>query len=538
MRAHTVSSSFALSCAAACALAGSSCRRADLAPTQIVLHIDSQLEAGTTLRNIRVKARRGDAAGREVFNQDFDVSGGSFRLPGEVGLFATDPGDRAPVFIEVQAGLTSGGFFTVQLVSSFVPGQTRVVPVLLTRSCAASAASGTCASCSACGCEPIRFDVDGGVPGGSYVAPFAGARAGTCELAQPPELPRDLPNPIVDAGVSPGTGLCERGPCFAVRRLTFDWPTMANPNRWRRHGWDLDGNCSTGGQGGATCRNAAGVVEDGENGRDNAFASRLGPYLQTLMNVSEERINIGIESGLSSMGIELRGYAGTGDDSTVEAVFFPIAQGRPMGMPIGTAPRWDGNDVWALDRFIMISADAAVSRGYVAGSRVVLRLRSQTPLAFATEFGQSRLLVSGGIASGTVHCGGSQLGPMELGGFLEIGQLSRDLPLLGLCDPLQQFAVTTALGQSADLNVVGDAPVNNPNVDCNAISFGVTLEPVRMLRLEGELGTPLRGNPCDAGATPPDASATDASSTDASATDGGSTDAGATDARAADASRG
>ena len=30
------------------------------------------------------------------------------------------------------------------------------------------------------------------------------------------------------------------------------------------------------------------TINDGANGRDNAFASRLGPFLQTLMGVSEE----------------------------------------------------------------------------------------------------------------------------------------------------------------------------------------------------------------------------------------------------------
>jgi len=176
--------------------------------------------------------------------------------------------------------------------------------------------------------------------------------------------------------------------------------------------------------------------------------------------------------------------------------------------------------VWLADRTLTIAPEAAVSRGYVAGSRIVLRLRSQTPISFVSSFGQSRLLVSGGIASGSVHCGGRQLGPLELGGFIEVRQLANELPFMGVCDPLQTFTITTAFQQSADLNVVGDAPVNNMNVDCNAISFGVTIEPAPISRvLVSEDSPTMRPNPCDrdggVDASIPDASATDAGASDA-----------------------
>jgi|LNFM01.1.fsa_nt_gb hypothetical protein len=514
--------------------AGQGCRRTDRAPTQLVLHIDSQIESGIDLRAVIVTARR-TPTGPVVMQKDFSL-GGAVRLPGDVGLFATAQDDSGPVYIEVQAQLTRGGSFTVNAESSFQPGRVRVVPILLSINCATLAAAGTvsmCASCSACGCEPIRADSDGGTPAGNYVPPFSPDedRESRCQLAHPTALPRDLPNPP-DSTPDAGTRLCERGQCFAVRVLRFDWPTMANPDGWRRHGWDLDGTCTTMDRAVPTCRNPGGVVVDGENGRDNAFASRLGPYLQTLNNVSEQRIAMGMLRGDASMGIELRGYSGTGDDGTVEALFFPIARGRAGDDP-AAPPRWDGTDVWSLDRYIVISPEDAISRGYVAGSRMVLRLRSQTPIAFATEFGQARLLISGGIAAGSVHCGGRQLGPLELGGFVEVRQLSNDLPLLGLCDPLQRFAVSTALAQSADLNVVGDSPVNNPNVDCNAISFGVTLVPVPIRAIEGEVNSGIRPNPCVPDAEGPDASTPDAAPNDASAD--GRADAGAdasTDARA------
>ncbi|MBL8678816.1 MAG: hypothetical protein JNK05_06605 [Myxococcales bacterium] len=523
-----------MSAAASAVVATEGCRRADKPPTQLVLHIDSQIEAGIDLRALIVTARRAPM-GPAVWQKDFQLSG-DLRLPGEVGLYANAPEDNGTVYIEVQAQLARGGSFTVNAESQFIPGRVRVVPILLTINCATLAAAGTagmCASCSACGCDTIRADVDaGGMPAGNYVTPFSGEedRESRCQLARPPPLPRDLPNPPApppDAGAR----LCERGPCFAVRILRFDWPTMANPDAWRRHGWDLDGICTSMNRAIPTCRNPGGVVVDGENGRDNAFASRLGPYLQTLNNVSEERINSGIARGEASMGVELRGYSGTGDDGTVEALLFPIARGRAGDNP-AEPPRWDGNDVWSLDRYVVVSPEDAVSNGYVAGSRIVLRLRSQTPIAFATEFGQSRFLVSGGIASGTVHCGGRQLGPIELGGFVEVRQLSNDLPFLGLCEPLQRFAVNTALAQSADLNVVGDAPVNNPNVDCNAISFGVTLVPVPIRAIEGEVNAGIRTNPClpEAGAV--DASAPDDGGADAGFSDGGDASSDArTDAR-------
>jgi hypothetical protein len=163
-----------------------------------------------------------------------------------------------------------------------------------------------------------------------------------------------------------------------VRTLRFDWPTAANPNRWEQHGWDLDSTCTTQSRTIATCLNPGGVVNDGSNGRDNAFASRLGPFLQTLMGVSEERINLEVGRGAATLGIELRGYNGTGDDSEVTAILFPLVNGR-AGENNGAPPRWDGTDIWSLDKTLVIPPEQATSRGYIAGSRLVLRLRSQTP---------------------------------------------------------------------------------------------------------------------------------------------------------------
>jgi hypothetical protein len=97
--------------------------------------------------------------------------------------------------------------------------------------------------------------------------------------------------------------------------------------------------------------------------------------------------------------------------------------------------------------------------------------------------------------------------------------------------PLQTFAVSTAFSQSADLNVVGDMPVNNANVACNAISFGVTIEPAPITRVLIETNGPsVRPNPCV-----PDAGVSDAGS------DAGNVDAAAPDAAidaARDANRG
>lgn len=511
------------------------CKRTDKPPTQIVLRLDSQLEAMTDVQAISVRVRR-TPTGAVVFTNQFTVSAERYALPGELGLVAGSEDDNGPVYIEVQTQLTRGGFFTTSVESHFIPRQVRVVPILLTRDCASRTSmmgGSTCASCSACGCDPVRVDVDGGAPGGEHVAMFAPDRdESNCQLAHPPVVPPNLPNPPPAVFQPPPfntplpprhtlTQRCTNGPCFAVRRLQFDWPTMANPNRWAQHGWDLDSTCTTQSRAIATCRNPGGVVNDGDNGRDNAFASRLGPFLQTLQGIglSEAIINEGIGRGVATLGIELRNYSGTGDDSEIEAELFPLISGR-AGDNLSAPPRWDGTDVWLSDKTLTIAPEAAVSRGYVAGSRLVLRLRSQTPISFVSSFGQSRLLISGGIASGSVHCGGRQLGPLELGGFIEVRQLANELPFMGVCDPLQTFAVTTAFQQSADLNVVGDAPVNNINVECNAISFGVTIEPAPISRvLVNEDSPTMRPNPCDrdggVDASLPDASATDAGASDA-----------------------
>lgn len=523
--------------------AGAGCKRSDKPPTQIVLRLDSQLDPGTDVQAISVRVRR-QPMGAPVFTNQFTVGAQPYTLPGELGLVAASEDDSGPVYIETQVQLVRGGFFTVNVESSFVPRQVRVVPILLTRDCAARASSGgQCASCSACGCDTVRVDVDGGSPGGEHVEPFApDFDDSRCQLAHPPGIPSNLPNPVVperDAGVytgvlPPGHTLsprCATGRCFAMRRLRFDWPTMSNPNGWARHGWDLDSTCTTQARAVATCRNPSGVVADGENGRDNAFASRLGPFLTMLMGVSEEQINGNIANGVATLGMEIRGYSGTGDDSSIEVDLFPLVRGRPADASSAT-PRWDGSDVWNIDRTLVVSGEFGTSRGYIAGSRIVLRLRSQTPVTFVTSLGPSRLLISGGVASGTVHCGGAQIGPLELGGFIEVPQLIGELPYLGVCDPLQTLAVSTAFAQSADLNVVGDMPVNNANVECNAISFGVTIEPSPIDRvLVDENSATIRPNPCirDSGV----------GGGDASAPEGGTLDAGsdASDARA-DAPRG
>jgi hypothetical protein len=515
--------------AAAVACLTGACKDKDEKPTQIVLRLDSQLEAMTDVQAISVRVRR-TPTGAVVFSNRFAVGTGPYTLPGELGLVAGSADDDGPVYIEVQTQLTGGQAFTTHVESHFIPRQVRVVPILLSRDCASrvrTMSGAQCASCSACGCEPVRVDVDGGAPGGAYVEMFAPDRDEShCQLAHPPTLPPNLRNtqapafqpPPFDTPLPPRhtvTQRCRNGPCFAVRRLQFDWPTAENPNRWAQHGWDLDSRCTTPSRPVVTCLNRSGILIDGDNGRDNAFALKLGPFLQMLprIGLSEATLNEGIGHGVATLGIELRNYGGTGDDSEIEAEFFPLVRGH-AGDDLTAPPRWDGNDVWYADKTLTIAPEAAVSRGYVAGSRLVLRLRSQTPIAFFSSLGPSRLLISGGIVSGNVHCGGRQLGPLELGGFVEVRQIANELPYLGVCDPLQIFAVTTALQQSADLNVVGDMPVNNEYVECNAISFGVQIEPVPISRVLDDPDAPtVRPNPCDAGV--------DVSSADASAGDAG-----------------
>ncbi|MDP3276781.1 MAG: hypothetical protein Q8Q09_16395 [Deltaproteobacteria bacterium] len=466
------------------------CRRADLKPTQLVVRIDSQLVPEQELRAIRVLASR-TLMGTPILDRVYEFRDGAFTLPGEIGLYAQDVNDQGIVHIEVRADTTAGQTFTVRAEAQFVPRETRIVPILLTRSCGNRLPSDTCASCTACGCETLRFGDDGGVPTGAYLPVRSGAQNEGCALAQVPEVPRSLEDRLVgpDGRV---------GYAYAVRRVRFDWPTATNPRGWRTLGYDLDGLCSAGGAANATCRNPGGVVEDGEAGRDNAFASRLGPYLVTNNQVSEAAVNARIALGGATMGLELREYAG-GDDGRVELSFLPLAQGHPEGRD-GEAPRWDGNDDWALDESLALGPDGRqTSLGFVAGSRLVVRMRSQTGLIFPVENGlQTRFVISGGVVSGGVHCGGRVLGSLQFGGWIDVAQVSRDTVYAGLCSPLQRFAVTTALVQAADLYVVGDGPVNNPNLDCNAISVGFELELSPIRAVTRRVRTAQPSSPCDA----------------------------------------
>ncbi|MEI8257288.1 MAG: hypothetical protein WCJ30_16565 [Deltaproteobacteria bacterium] len=448
--------------------------------TQIVVRIDSDLAAVSELQAVHVVVRRPSQTA-PTLDRTYTLGAGAgmFHLPGEVGLVAGDASDHGQVNVEVSAVLvrTGGSPIVVRAITNFQPGRTVDLPIFLARACSSTAACPAGQSCGLCGCEvDARGPLEDFHPRDAGGVVAADVVTGSCNPAHPPALPGDLTNRSLcgDAGVPSRV--------FAASAILLG---SAPHLEWRGRGFDLDNVCTDpqdtahdAGAGSCTTLGSGGLaVEDGDRGRDNAFASRVGPILSGAMVLTEEQLNRDIQAGSATLGIRVTGYGGGADDGQVTIDLLPLVHGHGASSP---APAWDGHDLWHVNRTIAYDPmrptvpAVHVETAYTVGGTLVARLQSHSTITLLNSASSFvRLTLSGGVLAGPLGAGGAQLGPLDVGGWMTIADLRNDIVTLGLCPSSLNYSVVASfLDSSADLYVVGDNVTVAPSSTCNALSIG------------------------------------------------------------------
>ncbi len=323
----------------------------------------------------------------------------------------------------------------------------------------------------------------------------SGADAG-CDPIRIPARPAALGD--TDGGVRTLT--------FVARRLTLGFESRSV---WGTIGFDRDGVCtdplrpSPATQACRPADSTAPAVEDGERGRDNAIAARMGPIFAAA-GFGEADVNDNIEQGDGSMAARISFYGGS-NDARVRVEWIPVRHGHVTGMPT-IPPRWDGRDTWHADSTLAwepsmvgvarIRSDAA----FVTCGTLVAPIPSRVPIRLNGRRTPTRLMITGGHFVGAISADGSSLGPLDFSGWWPVSDALVDISFLGLCPPppidrtMAWFLVQRSLEGAADMLTTGDV---SPTTPCDALSFAFRSIWVPIVLGPDEASAPLPDNACD-----------------------------------------
>jgi hypothetical protein len=291
---------------------------------------------------------------------------------------------------------------------------------------------------------------------------------------------------------------------MAVRSVSFDAPDGGAPV-----GVDLDGVCSCveGAPGSCTPRPGAQPVCDDPGGIDDVFDTLLRRLETFSPDVSRIDVNGQIARGDRGMLVELRGYNGAANDTTVFAALYVsggvegpdggagsadggVSDGGDAGTVIAhPLPQWDGNDRWTLTPESLVGGTLigapvpvyADENAYVRDGMLVARLATD-----GIDLGVGAFTVSVGDARFV-----GKLVP-EGSGFrvddgVMVGRLSTRTVLTALAVSEDPFARPNHLcGASATYQVLkgqicGVADImstvaaDGTGMTCDALSFSVQL---------------------------------------------------------------
>jgi hypothetical protein len=331
-----------------------------------------------------------------------------------------------------------------------------------------------------------------------------GMDAAACDPARVPQRPAGLQD--VDGGTLEGG---RRTLTFGLRQLNFGIESRV---LWGMHGLDRDGLCTDPTQpdaGGVPCRPRGGgaPVEDGERGRDNAFAARLGIAFAGA-GWTDSMANDAIRTGRIGVAVRITGYGGP-DDAQVLVEWLPTVHGHRPNDP-NAPPAFDGRDVWhvnstyAYDPGAPGTALVRSNLAFVTRGTIVIALPSRSPLRFRSSRAFMRLTLSGTRIVGPIATDGSSLGPLEFSAIWPLMDARGDVASVGICPPPPADRERTwnfvngALEAAADLLSTEEVA---PSIDCDAISVGFGTEWVPIQLGADEAGPVVNENPCapDAG---------------------------------------
>lgn len=260
----------------------------------------------------------------------------------------------------------------------------------------------------------------------------------------------------------------------------------ANPtNGWKQYGFNLDNRISTK-TSTDLCKptngaNTAAVYPDGNEGIDNSFGKNLLPIFLGLASDMSVQYNEAIANGDFTYLFSLAD-TGPGDCMTTSAFFL----GDKLGMP----PKFDGSDVWPIDRRSLLDATMPTSaKCSFANTRIESKIvRGQTgdEFSFVFSFFSSPVVIPIHHVRMSFELsadGKSAIGG-QIGGIIRREDFANEFlkaaPFFdtSFCDPNSPTlqSIVTQLRQASDIMADG---TQDPNKECDGISIGLgfTLAP-------------------------------------------------------------
>ncbi|WP_236515124.1 hypothetical protein [Sandaracinus amylolyticus] len=485
-----------LACALACAALWGC--ESDPARTELVVIVDSDVPE---LDHVEIHV---DVQGQSVVRETVDLRASP--LPITFGVISTSGRDR---LVRVEAIGLDGGSPRVHAVrrTRFVPGESRVLVVVLEAACA------------------DRAPCDGNLT----------CRAGECtdDFVDPSELPRydgELPDSGItrvdgsvldagppdagcmdDAGVVgrpegcvldrwPARPVCrgDTGDDGVVRYVALLDPLMdQGSDAWRMLGHDLDGLCTdplmndT-----AECRTTTGPVLDGLGGIDNATSRVLAgtrilwpTWLAEAQAFARERMREGDVVPV----MRIRGWSGEPDDARVEVwvagsvdVLHEDTPAPDGGVleddPSRPDPAWDGTDrAYVADGYFSVGDIGMPLIGdddaYVAGGTLVARIPDRAPFDVAARStgGVARMVLTDARFVGAIAADGTRFDRAMVIGRWGRNDLLGYLEDVGICPSDPDFApLRVSIEQALDLR--SDPSSTGPDLACDAISIALPFE--------------------------------------------------------------
>ena len=325
---------------------------------------------------------------------------------------------------------------------------------------------------------------DGG-SGGSAVIPNDGP-------GQPPPPPPSGSPPIAD-DIS-----------FGASRVFYggtDRSGSPNPSAWRSYGYNLDGLVSAAGNP-SHCAPASGgkqaVMDDGDNGIDNAWGKQILPLWLSLANDFEEQANERIALGEYTL---LFTVGGVGADANYLGLEARAYHGATLGAP----PSFGGGESWpvtpeSLDNPIALdSSKWSFLQSYVSNNTFVSSPRNgsfELVIPFDTFEGAMRLPLTNTVISMDLSPDRGTARNGIIAGIIPVEALVAEMRRIAgsfsqeFCSGTTIESLNDQLRQAADILVDG---TQDPNRTCDGISLGVGFDAVSFA--VNAIGTPTPSTP-------------------------------------------
>jgi hypothetical protein len=263
---------------------------------------------------------------------------------------------------------------------------------------------------------------------------------------------------------------------FALRTLDLG---TADKNGWKRLGFDIDGDVSTGASTNL-CQPLDGASKtflypDGDLGIDNAFGHFIVPLVTGVDKTVPAATNDALAAGRTTLLFEL---ASLGDDPDQG----PLLGRLYVGAPTASSPRWDGTDVWPVasasleDPADLSSATVTFPESYVTGDTWVGHAAGPIPLTLTGATSTLHFTIHDAVVAMTLDPARMGATSGVLSGILLLPDLVAETDRIGLslfpdyCTESVRPVVSSLIQQAADILADG---TQDPSRPCQAISLGI-----------------------------------------------------------------